>query len=763
MATTRAAIYSRYSSHEQDGSSTIESQIRECRAYARQHGLLVMEDALFVDRAKEATTAEIRDAFKAMIATAQRTPRPFDIILVWKYSRFARSREDSALYKGLLRREGIEIVSASEPVDHHSATGVLIEGMIEVVDQYYSVRLAEEVRRGQTETTLEGFSTGGAAPYGYRRVETPDPKGRVDRTGKPVLRVTLEMEPITAAVVCRIFETYANGAGYKRIVLMLNQEGIPGPRSQSWDVSAIREMLRNPVYRGARVYGRNHKVRTDKGTRSKRARPSTTWATRENAHPAILAPDLWERVQTKLARVADTYAKSGQKMAHLQLLQSRHLLTGLLHCAVCGAHFIARPAHKRKTGKRYHYYGCAFHAQRGNSVCANRTYLPLETIERELLDLLLAEVLTPATTARLLTEVNAQLRAQAAGVRPRLKELKGALVRVEREITNFTRAVGRGDFASLEGALKGAESRRAALVAELAELERKQAPGVLQLTPAALQGHLEGLAEKLRCGLPGRVREAIEQTVGKILVEADGTLTIQARPDGLLGLEGRFASLGCRGRESNPHGVARVGNSSNDYTDRPEVTDAIVWAKQWQGARWSRESGSRSRNTSWRNSGTSGSSPGPTRTRCTILLRVPKGLRQSFGSPRFVLLGHLGVDRRGLDAGVAELLLDDFKVGAAGPVEVRGVGVATHLGGVPRIRADSRHEILDEAPDAVASERPWRDGRRWLRVLAKNLAGEMPFEDVDLGVSPSGSGPWYSARLPRPTLCLSSRPPQLLH
>ncbi len=78
-------------------------------------------------------------------------------------------------------------------------------------------------------------------------------------------------------------------------------------------------------------------------------------------------------------------------------------------------------------------------------------------------------------------------------------------------------------------------------------MERKAAPGVPQLTPAALQGHLQGLTEKLRSGLQGPVREAIEQTVGKILVGADGTMTIEARPDGILGIEGRFAPLGCRG------------------------------------------------------------------------------------------------------------------------------------------------------------------------------------------------------------------------
>ena len=49
--------------------------------------------------------------------------------------------------------------------------------------------------------------------------------------------------------------------------------------------------------------------------------------------------------------------------------------------------------------------------------------------------------------------------------------------------------------------------------------------------------------------------------------------------------EGNHVSIGVPGEGIEPSWVARVGNSSHDYTDRPEVTDAIVWAKQWPGSR----------------------------------------------------------------------------------------------------------------------------------------------------------------------------------
>ena len=66
--------------------------------------------------------------------------------------------------------------------------------------------------------------------------------------------------------------------------------------------------------------------------------------------------------------------------------------------------------------------------------------------------------------------------------------------------------------------------------------------------PAALEQHLQGLTEKLRSGVKAKVREAIQQSIARILVGVDGSLTIEAKPGGLLGVEEALARLGGRGR-----------------------------------------------------------------------------------------------------------------------------------------------------------------------------------------------------------------------
>jgi hypothetical protein len=172
-----------------------------------------------------------------------------------------------------------------------------------------------------------------------------------------------------------------------------------------------------------------------------------------------------------------------------------------------------------------------------------RTLLPQTAIEAELLDILQRHLLTPAVLTRVFATANARLRAQAAAARPRVKELRKALTQVDREITNYRRAVARGDFRSLDAALGAAEQRQTALQAELARLDGNPQQAVVQLTPAALDQRLQGLTDKLRSGVNGKVREVIQRAVSRILVGVDGDLTIEAKPGGLLGLDGPLGQV----------------------------------------------------------------------------------------------------------------------------------------------------------------------------------------------------------------------------
>ncbi len=128
----RAVIYARVSSERQDVDLSISAQLRALREYATKNGYIVVRE--FVDEAESGKTSD-RPAFREMIAQARRSEKPFDIILVWKYSRFARNREDSILFKAVLRKAGVQVVSITEPLED-TPTGRLLEAMIESLDEF---------------------------------------------------------------------------------------------------------------------------------------------------------------------------------------------------------------------------------------------------------------------------------------------------------------------------------------------------------------------------------------------------------------------------------------------------------------------------------------------------------------------------------------------------------------------------------------------------------------------------------------------------
>ena len=102
-----------------------------------------------------------------MIATAKQTPKPFDAILVWKFSRFARNQDESTFYKSMLRKKlGIDVISVSEPV-LDGMYGRLIEMIIEWQDEFYSYNLGAEVTRGMKKKAEKGEPQV-IPPLGYR-------------------------------------------------------------------------------------------------------------------------------------------------------------------------------------------------------------------------------------------------------------------------------------------------------------------------------------------------------------------------------------------------------------------------------------------------------------------------------------------------------------------------------------------------------------------------------------------------------------------
>ena len=269
------AAYIRVSTEDQMEYSP-DSQIRKIQEYASSHSILIPNQYIFLDEGISGRNAANRPAFMQMIRTAKQKPKPFDVILLWKFSRFARNRQDSILYKSMLRKEcGIDIISITEQLSA-DPTSILIEALLEAMDEYYSINLAQEVKRGMNEK----FSRGGivsAPPYGYR-----------------VRNGTLEPVPQEAQTIQKIFQSYQKGASMRSIAQELNKTGTRTRRGNCFEGRSIRYILSNPVYIGKLRRNLNGYDPHDRF----RSSPQVHWI--DGTHTPLIEAGLFFSVQKRL-------------------------------------------------------------------------------------------------------------------------------------------------------------------------------------------------------------------------------------------------------------------------------------------------------------------------------------------------------------------------------------------------------------------------------------------------------------------------------
>ena len=278
---TPAALYARVSSDRQDVDLSVAAQLRALRDYAKNNGYTVARE--YVDEAESGRIAD-RPQFRNMIDEGGKATAPFQVILVWKFSRFTRKREHAVAFKSMLRRKGIRVVSITEHADD-SPTGKLMEAIIKSVDEFYSENLAQEVVRGMRESASRGYFLASKAPFGYNRIKVSD--GVKDRP-------TLEVNPVAAPIVKEIFESSRRGNGLKEICKELNGRDITN-RGRRWQKNIVHYLLTNEAYTGTAVWG--VKSKDEKAQEPVRV---------ENAWPALVSRETFDAVQQGLHERAPT-------------------------------------------------------------------------------------------------------------------------------------------------------------------------------------------------------------------------------------------------------------------------------------------------------------------------------------------------------------------------------------------------------------------------------------------------------------------------
>lgn len=394
-----AVIYARFSSHNQREES-IEQQLKECYAFAERNGYAVIGE--YVDKAISGTT-DSRPDFLRMISDSSN--KSFEYVIVYQLDRFARNRYDSAIYKAKLKKNGVRVLSARENITD-DASGILVEGLLEAMAEYYSAELGQKIRRGMDFNAEQCLCTGGNVALGYK----------VNKEKK------FEIDSEAASLVVRIFEMYASGKTVTEICDTLNKQGYKTSRGVPFNKNSLWRLLQNKRYIGIYTYKGKEII---------------------DGMPRIVSDDLFYKVQSILE-------KNKKAPAHKKA-KAEYLLTTKLFCGKC-RNMMTGIKGTGKSGITYYYYKCN-HAKK--KLCDKKA------VHKDYIENLVVEecrkLLTKENIDIIVKEVMALCEREKDNTN--LRRLEKALKDIERKQGNLLSAVAECGIESVRNSLYGELSR----------------------------------------------------------------------------------------------------------------------------------------------------------------------------------------------------------------------------------------------------------------------------------------------------------------
>lgn len=486
-----AAAYARVSTKRQaEHETSLDEQVRRIAAEAERQGYEIVEQ--FVDAGVSGTT-DRRPQFQKMITAAKASPRKFDAVFVYNFSRFARDEFHVETYRRELLKADVQLISATQQIADGPHARVY-RSIITSMDAAYSEINAAQVQAAMTANAADGFWNGSKPPFGYETC-TAERRGKKD---KKRLRI-LETE---AATVREIFEIYvgrkgSENLGCNKIAQGLQNRGITY-RGTRFSARHVNDILRRETYTGRHYYNR-----TDSKTRKER--PREDWV--EIAVPAIIDQETFE-IAAKLLATRDP------KMSPARSHSSSVLLSRIARCGKPGCDHGTMMLMTGKGG-RYRYYTCSNVRRKNDRACGGNN-VKMEIADEAVLSALEQRIFEPRRLRSLLDSLLERSTAADSDRKTRLQVMKQELTSVEKAASNLLQLVENGMIDAGDPTLKDRfannKARRLDLLEQIDLLERQLGNKSIRIT----EDHVRSFAVFLR----NKIRATDDLTLRKRYVQA---------------------------------------------------------------------------------------------------------------------------------------------------------------------------------------------------------------------------------------------------
>jgi len=521
----KVAVYVRVSSERQaEKELSIPAQLKAIQQYCQNKGWMITQE--FVEKGKSAKTDD-RPEFQRMIAMAKRTNKNFEAILVHKFDRFSRNRDDHVIYKALLQKYGVKVISVTEQTEAETPQDMLLEGMLEVISEFFNANLAVEVRKGMNQNAKQGYNNGGTPPYGYRTEHLA--LGNQKTKAVWVLGPREEIDTVRF-----IFSQYAyEDMGYKKIANLLNERNVPTQKGGQWSASTIRAIIHNESYLGRKIWNKQ-----DYQTKGKKWRDRSEWVITENAHPAIVNEELFN-----LCKQRSEGRHTGGGVTHhpYQIKPaSPFWLRGIFTCDKCGSKMVGNSTASTKKYGGQKYYVCGGYMRKGKEFCPYVSWRK-DHIERIVANKLRSTLLRLTFDNQLEEEIqkyhgeaNRHLKIQAANFEAEISFLEKRIIQMENELQS---GGGKTYYAEMIKEMQGELEEKRAEYEKLSELFPQ-----IDIAPEYIQTVLNDIKQIISMlddenPNPQLMNEYVRKFVSNVSVDRDTKivqLTMQLKSEGIV-------------------------------------------------------------------------------------------------------------------------------------------------------------------------------------------------------------------------------------
>lgn len=322
---------------------------------------------VYGDEGISGTNADNRPGFQEMMQDCENGK--LDLIITKSISRFSRNVTVTLEVARKLRDKDIGIFFEKENLNTLHYTSESLLAIFSSLAQAESESMSENIKMGRE--------------FKYKNGECCYNMGKVfgfNQDSDGIVTINEEQ----AVVVKHMYEGYLNGMSIGGIIKDLQERKISSPTGkEKWSPGTVERILSSEKYKGDFLTRKTFTV----DPISKKKKKNTGQVSQyliTNHHPAIIEPEMFDMVQSEMARRG--CIKKNDKKKHYGKYSGKFPFNNLIICGDCGAKY-RRTMWVEKNGDKKHVWRCVNRIQDGKkthcrrSVSINDTYLTKKTVE----------------------------------------------------------------------------------------------------------------------------------------------------------------------------------------------------------------------------------------------------------------------------------------------------------------------------------------------------------------------------------------------